>query len=257
MDFVPNTFKTSIPFRLKIVCGHNAVMPPRFLLQYWAATWYFVVRWRIDVQIDLAWRSAAWFSDLTERFLWITCSRLLSIPLHHAFGHSRLWKFQAIPEVITVLSCYSGCCGWKEASAVEMRPNLVCENLSVPEKRWIGDLRRLWDLRAFGKSEWNRSKQNQITYRQPSPKVCVQQFHGQDEDQFRIFWAFLVQFGLGIMLKEGICEVWIFRSMRSNISNLEVWKIWGMYVWEWNQTWQEMFRSSWRWHGGCLTSIPF
>ncbi len=30
--------------------------------------------------------------------------------------------------------------------------------------------------------------------------VCVQQFHGQDDDdQFRMFWASLVQFELGIM----------------------------------------------------------
>ena len=42
---------------------------------------------------------------------------------------------------------------------------------------------------AFGKSEPNRCEPHQITYRQGLPKVCVQQFHGQDEDQFEVFWA--------------------------------------------------------------------
>ncbi len=71
----------------------------------------------------------------------------------------------------------------------------------------FGDLRRLRDLGAFGKSEQNQSKQNQVTYRQGLPKVCVQQFHSQDEDQFWIFWALSVQFGLGIMCQEGFWEL--------------------------------------------------
>ncbi len=60
---------------------------------------------------------------------------------------------------------------------------------------------------GFGKSEPNQCEPNQITCRQGFPKVCVQQFHGQDEDQLRIFQASLVQFGMGIMLKERICKV--------------------------------------------------
>ncbi len=58
----------------------------------------------------------------------------------------------------------------------------------------------LHNLGAFGKSEPNWCEPNQSTYRQGLPKVCVQQFHSQDEDQFRIFWAIFVQFRLGIML---------------------------------------------------------
>ncbi len=51
-------------------------------------------------------------------------------------------------------------------------------------------------------------KASQISASQiKSPTGRVFQFHSQDEDQFGIFWAILVQFGLGIMLKEGICEV--------------------------------------------------
>ncbi len=37
--------------------------------------------------------------------------------------------------------------------------------------------------------------------------VCTQQFDGQDEDQFGIFWALLVHFGLGIMCEKGICKI--------------------------------------------------
>ncbi len=38
-------------------------------------------------------------------------------------------------------------------------------------------------------------------------QVCVYQFHSEDEDEFQIFWAFLVPFGLGTMCKEGKCEI--------------------------------------------------
>ncbi len=58
----------------------------------------------------------------------------------------------------------------------------------------------------MGSSESNWCKPNQSTYRQHLPKVCVQQFDGQDEDQFGIFWALLVHFGLGIMYEEGVCQ---------------------------------------------------
>ncbi len=95
---------------------------------------------------------------------------------------------------------------------------------------FLGDLRSWSDLWAFGKSEQNWSKWNQITYRQRLPKVCLQQFHGQDEDWFGIFWALLVHFRLGIMRKEGICQIWIFGFLRSKRSNLEVRKIWGVDV---------------------------
>ena len=52
-------------------------------------------------------------------------------------------------------------------------------------------------LRDLGSSEPNRSKPSQSTYRQGLWKVHVYLFHGQDEDQFEVFWALLVQFGLG------------------------------------------------------------
>ena len=38
---------------------------------------------------------------------------------------------------------------------------------------FLGDLRRLRDLGAFGKSEWNPSKQNQITYGQSFLCICT------------------------------------------------------------------------------------
>ncbi len=44
---------------------------------------------------------------------------------------------------------------------------------------FLGDLR--WVAR-FGLNEPNGCEPNQSTYRQGLPKVCVQQFHGQDED---------------------------------------------------------------------------
>ncbi len=86
------------------------------------------------------------------------------------------------------------------------------------------------DLWAFVKGERNRSAQNQITYRLGLPKVCVHLPHHQNGHRFRIFWDLLVLFGLGIMLEEGICEVWILGFMRSKSSNLEVQIIWGIDV---------------------------
>ncbi len=62
-------------------------------------------------------------------------------------------------------------------------------------RRFLGDLRRLRDL---GSNEPNQCKPNQSTYRRRLPKVCVQQLHSQAEDWFWIFWALLVNFGLGI-----------------------------------------------------------
>ncbi len=47
----------------------------------------------------------------------------------------------------------------------------------------------------------------QITCGQHQPKVSVHLFHGQDEDQLRVFWASLVQFGLRIMCQEGKYKV--------------------------------------------------
>ncbi len=88
----------------------------------------------------------------------------------------------------------------------------------------------LGDLGAFGKSEPNWCEPNQITYRQGLPKVCVQQFHGQDEDQFEVFWALLVYFGLGIVCQEGLGELYILGFFQSKSSNLEVQKIWGIDV---------------------------
>ncbi len=40
----------------------------------------------------------------------------------------------------------------------------------------------LGDLRWVARFEPNRCKPNRSTYRQPLPKVCQQQFHGQDEN---------------------------------------------------------------------------
>ncbi len=80
----------------------------------------------------------------------------------------------------------------------------------------------LGDLRWAARFEPNRCEPNQSTYRQHLPKVCQQQFHGQDEHWFRTFWALLVPFGLGIMHEEGIGQIWIFRFLRSKRSNLEV-----------------------------------
>ncbi len=82
----------------------------------------------------------------------------------------------------------------------------------------------------LGSNVPNWCKPNQSTQRQHLPKVCVQQFHGQDEDWFRVFWALLVHFGLGIMSKEGIYQIWILGFLRSKRSNLEVWKKWGVDV---------------------------
>ncbi len=52
-----------------------------------------------------------------------------------------------------------------------------------------------------------------------------------NEHQFCIFWALLVQFGLGkFMCKEGFQELWILGFFRSKRLTLEMWKIWGMDV---------------------------
>ncbi len=65
----------------------------------------------------------------------------------------------------------------------------------------------LGDLRWVARFEPNRCEPNQSTYRQHLPKVCQQQFHGQDENWFRTFWALLVHFGLGIMREEGNWQI--------------------------------------------------
>ncbi len=78
--------------------------------------------------------------------------------------------------------------------------------------------------------EPNWCEPNQSTYRQHLPKVCLQHFHGQDEDWFRIFRTLLVHFWLGTMCEEGICQIWIFGFLRSKRSNLEVQKKWGVDV---------------------------
>ncbi len=86
--------------------------------------------------------------------------------------------------------------------------------------KWVfgfhDDFQVIWGgLRDLGSSEPNQCKPNQSTYRQ---------FDGEDEDLFEIFWALLVNFGLGIMHEEGICWIQIFGFLRSKSSNLEVWK---------------------------------
>ncbi len=83
---------------------------------------------------------------------------------------------------------------------------------------------------AIWADEPNWCQPNQSTYRQHLPKVCLQHFHGQDEDWFRILRTLLVHFGLGIMCEEGICQIWIFGFLRSKGSILEVQKKWGMDV---------------------------
>ena len=122
-------------------------------------------------------------------------------------------------------------CVWNPSSSVNCervnflcdRPDELCSHIAIFQVIWGG----LLDL---GSNEPNRCEPNQTTYRQHLPKVCVQQFHGQNEDQFLIFWALLVQFGLGILCKEGICQIWIFGFLRSKRSNLEVQKKWGVNV---------------------------
>ncbi len=86
----------------------------------------------------------------------------------------------------------------------------------------------IWELLEKKTSKIGANKINHL--RQPLQKVCIQQFHGQDKDQFWNFWALLVQFGLGIMHQEGFCKLWILGFLRSKSSNLEVWKIWVMDV---------------------------
>ncbi len=89
----------------------------------------------------------------------------------------------------------------------------------------------IWgEFRNLGSNEPNQCKPNQSTYRQCLPKVCVQQFHSQDEDWFEVFWAVLVHFGLGIIRKEGFCQILSFGVLRSKSSNLEVQKKWGVDV---------------------------
>ncbi len=82
----------------------------------------------------------------------------------------------------------------------------------------------------MGSSIFEQPKQGnlekQITYGQHVTKVCVHLFYGKNEDQFGIFWAFLVQFGLQIMHEDGQCKIQICRVFRSKSSNLEGWKAW-------------------------------
>ncbi len=121
------------------------------------------------------------------------------------------------------------CSCWETFSVTLQEPsfshfeNIHCHTFG----RFWGGLR---DLGAFRKSQQIWCEPNQITHRQGLPKVCVQQFHSQDEDQFRFFQALLIHFGLGIMLEERIWEVQFFGFVRSNSSNLEVWKIYGLDV---------------------------
>ncbi len=66
-------------------------------------------------------------------------------------------------------------------------------------------------LRDLGSNEPNWCKPNQSTYRQHLPKVCVQQFHGQDEDWFGIFLGSCGSFWVGDY------------APRRNLSNLNFW----------------------------------
>ncbi len=120
--------------------------------------------------------------------------------------------------------------------------------LTLPQS-FSGDLRRLRCLEAH-RVTWT-GQPKQITFRQHQPKVCVHLFHGQDWDQFQVFGAFLVQFGLRIMHQEGKCIVWIFGFFRSKSSNLEVQKIWDMlgqigpYLKSINIWWKKYIDSIW------------
>ncbi len=112
---------------------------------------------------------------------------------------------------------------WKSA-------RLFCSVASVLTCSERGNLHFLFGWFEVGWAIWAQMSQIGVSQiwapvdRHYLPKVCVQQFHGQDEDWFRIFWALLVHFGLGIMCKEGICQIWIFGFLRSKRSNLEVQK---------------------------------
>ncbi len=96
--------------------------------------------------------------------------------------------------------------------------------------RFLGDLRWVTRFGSFWK-KWAKSMQAKSNHLQTgSSKICVQYFHGQDEDWFRIFWALLVHFGLGTMLQKAIWKVQCFGFKRTKSSNLEVWKTWGVEV---------------------------
>ena len=96
-------------------------------------------------------------------------------------------------------------------------------------RQFFGDLMRLRIERCLKKRP--KSKQPKSKHlRQHLPKVCVHLFHGQEEDQFEIFWDCLVQFRLEIMCQEGFWEVQIFGFFWSESSNLEGPKLLGVDV---------------------------
>ncbi len=86
-----------------------------------------------------------------------------------------------------------------------------------------------------------------------SAKRCVHLFHGQDEDQFWIFWALLVHFGLGMMWQEGFWEIQIlefFWSKSSKQRKYQVWMLKWVYISEstniwWNKYIDEMCYVVW------------
>ena len=110
----------------------------------------------------------------------------------------------------------------------------ACEqNTRIHTCRWPNKSQFLviWGgLRDLGSSEPNRSKPNQSTCRQGWWKVCVHLFHSQDKDQFQVFWALLVQIGLGIVHQEEFGELWNLRFSRPKSLNLEAQKLQGMVV---------------------------
>ena len=154
---------------------------------------------------------------LLRVLLWTLCSKLLRT--WNRSGASPQPQFQNNRRIIAVFLALSESSAAQNVSSREdlnlrfLRPEADCFQV-------------IWcELRDLGSSEPNQCKPNQSTFRQHLPKVYVQQFHGQDEDWFGIFWALLVHFRLGIIHKKGICQVRIFGFMRSKSSNLEVWTI--------------------------------
>ncbi len=122
-------------------------------------------------------------------------------------------------------------CGAEDLSVcLSVCPSLCSLSFHHLILSFLGDLRWVEWFGSFWKSEPNQCEPNQSTYRQRLPEVCLHLFHCQDEDWFRIFWALLVQFGLGKVHQEGFGELWILGFFRSISSNLEVQKIWGMDV---------------------------
>ncbi len=87
------------------------------------------------------------------------------------FHTERMWPFVASPSKSSAaLTKRFVLCGDRTLDACSVNQKLL------PRSTFLGDLR--WVARF----EPNQCEPNQSTYRQRLPKVCQQQFHGQDEN---------------------------------------------------------------------------